>query len=170
MKYSQSASCLTFMFSLVIFPVVSRAQTPIDNYILQKMKEYHMPGVGITYIKDGQVAMAKGYGYANIQQDIPFTPHSIIEIASISKTITATAAMQLWEQGLFDLDDPVNEYLPFPVINPFFPNDTITIRMLLNHTSSLGFGYSLGKGRRRFYHEKTNGHSPIICHLPKVIC
>ncbi len=58
-------------------------------------------------------------------------------IASISKTITATAVMQLWEQGLFELDDDVNDYLPFNVRNPNHPDVPITFRMLLTHTSSI---------------------------------
>jgi CubicO group peptidase (beta-lactamase class C family) len=58
-------------------------------------------------------------------------------LASISKTITATALMQLYEQGYFDLDDPINDYLPFQVSIPRFPKINITFRMLLTHTSSI---------------------------------
>jgi CubicO group peptidase (beta-lactamase class C family) len=56
----------------------------------------------------------------------------------VSKTIVATAIMQFWEADSFNLDDNINDYLDnFQIINPYYPNDTITIRMLMTHTSSL---------------------------------
>jgi CubicO group peptidase (beta-lactamase class C family) len=61
------------------------------------------------------------------------TDQTIQNIGSISKTITATAVMQLWERGKFKLDDDVNKYLPFQVRNPHFPDDPITFRQLLTH-------------------------------------
>lgn len=146
MKKAGCKSVIVLLNWMMILSYSAIAQSPIDAYILQKMKDNHFPGVGISYIKDGKIVIAKGYGHANIKQDIPFTQHTIMEIASISKTITATAAMQLWEQGLFGLKDPVNDFLPFSVVNPFFPDDTITMRMLLNHTSSMGFGLSIVNG------------------------
>jgi CubicO group peptidase (beta-lactamase class C family) len=64
-------------------------------------------------------------------------------IASISKTVAATALMQLYEQGKFQLDDDVSPYIGFTLRNPNFPNDKITFRMLLSHTSGVvdGSGY-----------------------------
>jgi CubicO group peptidase (beta-lactamase class C family) len=108
------------------------------------MNTHHIPGYAACIIKNGKIAWAKGYGYADITKNIPFTPNTVMpEIASISKTITATALMQLWEQGYFHLDDAINNYLPFAIINPYFPDSVITFRMLLNHTSSLGGGDEL---------------------------
>ena len=63
------------------------------------------------------------------------TPQTVTNIASISKTFTNTAVMQLRDAGHFELDDDVNEYLPFPVRNPRHPDAPITIRQLLTHTS-----------------------------------
>jgi len=68
------------------------------------------------------------------------TPNTLMNIGSISKTITATAIMQLWEEGEFQLDDNINNHLPFPVKNPFHPNEPITFRQLLTHTSSINDG------------------------------
>ena len=74
---------------------------------------------------------------SNIEQKKSVTDSTLFCIASISKTITATAVMQLWEQGLFELDDDVNDYLSFNVRNPNYPDVPITFRMLLTHTSSI---------------------------------
>ena len=57
---------------------------------------------------------------------------TIQNIGSISKTVTATAAMQLWEKGKFELDDDINQYLPFSVRNPLHPGNLISFRSLLD--------------------------------------
>jgi CubicO group peptidase (beta-lactamase class C family) len=88
-------------------------------------------------IKNNEVVWAKGYGLYDIEQEKPATEQTIYIIASITKTITGTALMQLYERGLFQFDDDINKYLPFSVRNPNFPNDIITIRMILSHSSSL---------------------------------
>jgi CubicO group peptidase (beta-lactamase class C family) len=61
-----------------------------------------------------------------------------MNIASISKTVTATAVMQLWEDGRVNLDQDINAHLPFEVRNPHHPGESITVRQLLTHTSSIG--------------------------------
>jgi CubicO group peptidase (beta-lactamase class C family) len=71
-----------------------------------------------------------------MEQNKEATTDTIYLVASITKPFVATALMQLYEQGLFDLDDDVNDYLPFEVRNPNFPDDPITFRMLLAHQSS----------------------------------
>jgi CubicO group peptidase (beta-lactamase class C family) len=75
-----------------------------------------------------------------MENKIPMTDKTIQNIGSISKTITATAVMQLWEKGKFKLDDDVNGYLPFKERNPYFPDDPITFRELLTHKSSIKDG------------------------------
>jgi CubicO group peptidase (beta-lactamase class C family) len=118
--------------------VQAQTSSPLDDYILAKMKDARIPGIVFAIIKDGKVAMTKGYGYADLDKDIPFTPNTIHhEIISESKIVTATAIMKLWEQGKFQLDDPINNYLPFQIKNPYYQNSPITFRMLLSHTSSL---------------------------------
>src|SRR5262249_54334840 len=116
----------------------------LDQFIEATMEEAHLPGVAACLVKNGGIAWAKGYGWANIVQQLPMTPETVLNVGSITKTITATAAMQLWEQGKFTLADPINDYLPFVVRNPFHPHTAITIRQLLTHTSSIrdGSAYS----------------------------
>src|SRR5262245_9018362 len=94
----------------LVVPFFCNAQTitPLDNYIIGRMNDLKLPGVGIAIVKDNKLALAKGYGYADIGRDIPYTPNTIQEIASISKPVTATAAWQLLEDGYFHLDQAID--------------------------------------------------------------
>ena len=110
----------------------------LDDFIIQEMSVRHLMGLAACIIKGGQVAWAKGYGWANLAKKQPFSPDTLMNIASVSKTVTATAVMQLWEDGRVGLDNDINAYLPFKVRNPRHPDDKITVRQLLTHTSSIG--------------------------------
>jgi CubicO group peptidase (beta-lactamase class C family) len=108
-----------------------------DQLVAILLKLGHFPSMSTCIIKNTTVVWVKGYGLYDIEQHKQATEHTIFVVASITKTITSTALMQLYEQGYFQLDDDVNTYLPFNLRNPNFPNDPITIRMILSHSSSL---------------------------------
>jgi CubicO group peptidase (beta-lactamase class C family) len=108
-----------------------------DRYITILMKFAHKPSVSACIIINDSVVWSNGYGYYDIENKKAATIDTLYLMASISKTITATALMQLYEQGFFDLDDDVNNYLPFILRNPNHPEIPITYRMLLSHRSSL---------------------------------
>src|SRR6185295_19881058 len=79
----------------------------------------------------------RGYGWADLAKQTPMTPATVTRAGSMSKTYTGTAVMQLVEQGVLGLDQPVNQYLrDFKVTNPLGPRD-ITVRDLLTHTGGL---------------------------------
>jgi CubicO group peptidase (beta-lactamase class C family) len=88
-------------------------------------------------VKAGRTIFSQGYGYADVEMASRVTPDSIFQVASVSKTVTATAMMLLWQDGAFKLDDPIAPLLDFPVVNPAFPNAAITFRQLFTHTSSI---------------------------------
>jgi CubicO group peptidase (beta-lactamase class C family) len=124
-----------------LLPRLSRAQSPdLDEFILGAMKTRFVPGLAAARIEGGRVVWSKGYGFANVERQVPMTPDSVLNIGSVTKTITATAVMQLVEQGRLDLDRDVNAVLSFPVRNPAFPATVITARQLLTHTSSIRDG------------------------------
>jgi len=108
-----------------------------EQKINQLMKFGHLPSISICLIKNNTVVLSKGYGFSDIRNKKKATDTTIYPVASITKTITATAVMQLCEKGHFDLDDNVSKYLPFDLKNPRYPNVNITFRMLLAHQSSL---------------------------------
>jgi len=116
--------------------------TGLDSFISAKMNQYHFPGLQACIVKDDKIIWKGAYGYADIAQNRLVTDSTLFYIASVAKPVTATAIMQLWEQGLFELDDDINNYLPFQVRNPIHPNVPITFRMLLTHTSSIHDNYS----------------------------
>ena len=116
----------------------SAAGDQLDKFIAAEMKAQRIPGLAACIVKSGQIVWSKGYGWSDIKKRVPMDPDRTIQnIGSISKTVTATAAMQLWEKGKFELDDDVNQYLPFPVRNPVFADKLISFRSLLTHRSSI---------------------------------
>ncbi len=116
----------------------------VDRFITYLMKSRRIPGVTAAIVKDDKLVWSKGYGWADIERQIAMDPeNTLLGIASVSKTITTTAIMQLWEQDRFRLDNDINSYLPFAVRNPFFPDVPITFRHLLTHRSSIKDGPAL---------------------------
>jgi len=109
----------------------------LDDYIIQIMSINHIPGLSASIVKNNEIIWMNSYGYANFDIGILVTNTTLFELASVSKTITMTALMQLYEEGLFELDDDINNYLSFEVRNPGFPTQAITFRMLLTHISSI---------------------------------
>ncbi|MDE0425833.1 MAG: serine hydrolase [Candidatus Poribacteria bacterium] len=91
------------------------------------------PGAAVAVIRDGEVIYKHGYGMANLEYDIPITPTTIFDIASVSKQFAAFAIVTLSHQGKLSIDDDIRTHLPDL---PNFGN-TITIRHLLHHTSGL---------------------------------
>ena len=115
-------------------------ETPIpdiDSYIELQMETNHIPGLSACIVKDGEIDWTGSYGQAIIEDRIEVTETTLFMLASISKTVTGIAVMQLWEDGLFDLDEDINVYLPFSVRNPNHQSAPITFRMLATHTSSI---------------------------------
>jgi CubicO group peptidase (beta-lactamase class C family) len=108
-----------------------------DTYIQMLMRIGHRPSVAACIIYDNKVVWSNAYGYYDIENKKEATTQTLYLQGSVSKTVTATALMQLYEQGLFDLDDDVNDYLPFTLRNPYHPDIPITFKMILSHRSSL---------------------------------
>ena len=96
-----------------------------------------MPSFTTCIIKNSSIAWSKAYGFSDILRRERASKDTIYMTGSITKPFIATALLQLYEQGLFDLDDNVNDYLPFPLRNPKYPDCNITFRMLLAHHSSI---------------------------------
>lgn len=109
----------------------------LDNYIQTEMELENIPGVAACVVKKGQVVWSGAYGWANIEEQIPVTTETLFTVASLSKLFVGTAIMQLYENGLIDLDADINNYLPFNVINPYYPDIPLTTRLLLQHKSGL---------------------------------
>ncbi len=101
------------------------------------MKESGIVGLSAAIIVNKAMVWTHGYGYADKENKILFTPNTIMNIGSISKTITGVCLIHALEDKKLSLDEDINKYLPFKVSNPFFTADIITLRHLATHTSGI---------------------------------
>jgi CubicO group peptidase (beta-lactamase class C family) len=107
-----------------------------DKKVKLLMRITNIPSLSACIVKNDTIIWSKAYGFSNIYKMKQAKIDTIYKIASITKTFTATAILQLYEKGFLDLDDNVSEYLPFDLKNPKYPDINITFRMLLSHQSS----------------------------------
>jgi CubicO group peptidase (beta-lactamase class C family) len=121
----------------VLVTVDLRSRDNLDDEIAAKMAKAHVPGLAVAFVKDGAVSWTGYYGYADVERQRRVTADTLVQMASVSKTITGTAVMLLFERGLIGLDDDVDRYLPFNLDAPAFPDVPITFRQLLSHTAGL---------------------------------
>lgn len=109
----------------------------LDVFIAAKLKSFNGVGMTVAFLRAGEITWSNNYGYADREAGKRVTDETIFHVASISKPVTGVAVMQLYEKGLIDLDASINSYLPINISNPHFPDHPITVRMLLQHRSSL---------------------------------
>jgi CubicO group peptidase (beta-lactamase class C family) len=120
-----------------LLPVLSaqatddRRASEVDR-LFQPVAGNKTPGAAVLVIRDGQVVLKKAYGMADVAANLPNTPTTRFLLASVTKTFTATAIMQLHERGILSIDDPVSKYL-----TDFPQGDRVKIRNLLSHTAGL---------------------------------
>ena len=107
----------------------------LDDFMSEQMSKLHIPGATFSLVQNGELFFAKGYGYANLEQQIPVSAErTLFRVGSISKLFNATAIMQLVEKGLLNLDDDVNKYLQDFQLEDNYPQP-VTIANLLTHTA-----------------------------------
>jgi CubicO group peptidase (beta-lactamase class C family) len=105
----------------------------IDSAVAVEMRREGIPGLSIAVVTDNRLRWERGYGFADLEACVPATPATVYRLASVSKTITAAAVMQLVERGRFDLDAPIQRYVPtFPA-----KSAPVTARQLLSHLSGI---------------------------------
>src|SRR5438128_7611863 len=128
---------LIFVFAVLAAGLDSpiRAQdaitSKVDDYIKAEMQRQHIPGLSLAVLKDGQIILAKGYGFANVEHQVSVKPETIFQSGSMGKQFTATAVMMLVEEGKLSLADPITKYFTDA------PESwqKITVRHLLTHTA-----------------------------------
>ncbi len=119
-------------------PEVQAAQRLFSAWLDGQILERGLPGIAVGVVADQELVWAKGFGVADTQAKTPMTPQTRFRMASHSKLFTATAIMQLREQGKLRLDDPVSMHLPWFSVKRADPDDPpITIEELLTHSSGL---------------------------------
>lgn len=115
----------------------------IDGIISAELKSGNIAGVTFSLVKDGEILLAKGYGYSNVKQRRPVEPDkTLFRPGSVSKLVTWTAVMQMVEQGKLDLNADINQYLKKFQFPSTFPQP-ITLANLMSHTP--GFEEVIGQ-------------------------
>src|SRR5262245_12602343 len=127
---------LVLLAALAAAPIRAEAPdtfTEVADLVEEARNEWQAPGMSVAVVVDGRLAWSRGFGVADVENDVEARPDTVYRIASISKPICATAVMQLVEKGKLSLDDPVTKHVPD------FPDHGlgITLRHLLTHTSGI---------------------------------
>jgi len=111
----------------------------LDGMVPYALKSGDIAGMVIAVVKDGNVLLQKGYGFADVEKKVPMDPdRTMVRAGSTSKLFTWTAVMQLVEEGKLDLDADVNQYLDFKIAHP--AGKPITLRDLMNHRAGFEEG------------------------------
>ncbi|HWR53110.1 MAG TPA: serine hydrolase domain-containing protein [Bryobacteraceae bacterium] len=103
-----------------------------------------LPGAAVAIVQDGRVVLMKGYGMADVEKNVPITPGAIFRLASVTKSFTAVATLQLHERGKLNIEDPVSKYLP-----DFTAGANVRIAHLLTHTAGVPDFISIEEAKKR---------------------
>ena len=154
--------CLFFVIFLGLGCITSEPEAEVvlvpysdlEEQLSSILEEESLMGLSVAVVHENKLAYTQGFGWADLGRKIPMTAESIVRVASISKSVAATALMMLYEQGKCQLDEDIGKYLGFSVRNPHFPDVPITLRMIMSHTASIqdGEGYEAFLGDMRSKH------------------
>ncbi|MGA7109509.1 MAG: serine hydrolase [Terracidiphilus sp.] len=143
-RHLQAAMSFLQLFAFLLASSCTLAQTgtlsaenrsKIENAVSKFMEASRAPGMSAAVVLNGEFVWSRGFGMADLEGSVPATSQTLYRIGSISKPITATAAMVLWDRGKLDLDSPVQKYCPqFP--QKQWP---ITTRELLGHLGGIRY-------------------------------
>lgn len=130
---ARSVPAILLLFLLSLSRASSQDTAAIDRVVEAEMSRQKVPGVAVAVIRKGQPVIAKGYGLANVEHNVPVTRDTIFQSGSVGKQFTSAAAMLLVEDGKIAVTDPVTKY--FPDAPDHWKR--ILVRHLLTHTSGL---------------------------------
>lgn len=117
--------------SLLVTTSLGAVSDPVDAFVLAEMGRQHIPGLALLVSRSGEPIRAQGYGFSNVELQVPVKPETIFQSGSVGKQFTATAVMMLVEEGKISLDDRLPRF--FPDAPAAWRN--VTIRQLLSHTA-----------------------------------
>src|SRR6185312_15773712 len=133
--------------------------TKVDEYVRSEMDLQRIPGVSLAVIKNGEIALAKGYGFANVEHQVPVKPETIFQSGSVGKQFTATAVAMLVADGKLRFDDKITKYFT----NAPSGWTNVTIRRLLTHTAGFANYFPKEFDMRRDYTE-----DELLEHIEKI--
>ena len=116
---------------------MKRSWSEFEAYVHETMEKENIPGAAVAVAERGRVIYKKGFGYRDIAQKLAVTSETIFGIASVTKSFTAAAILELEKEGKLSVNDPVTKYIPELAIPSLEPMDEIRIHHLLSHTTGL---------------------------------
>ena len=116
---------------------VDKALRGVDKYIEKAMQEWEVPGIALAVVKDSSVVFVKGYGYRNVEKELPVTSETLFAIGSCSKAFTAVSVGQLTDEDKVDLNEPVKTYIPTFKMYDDYVTKNMTPIDLMCHRSGL---------------------------------
>lgn len=130
---------ISLLISLLMTTLVHGQKTVqgLNDFLTSVQAGSKLPGFAVAIVKNETVLFSGAYGFADKEKKIPYSLQTIQPIGSISKTFIALALMQGIEKGYFTMETPINDILPFKIVNPWQPNAIIRIRHLATHVSGL---------------------------------
>lgn len=138
---TKGASLLTMSLTLLfVFLLTGVAQAKdkdsfakVEQIVLEAKEEFGTPAISVALVMNDELVWAKGFGLADVENQVPAQANTVYRIASISKPMAATAVMQLVEQGRVNIDDPIQEYVSYFPQKPL----EIAVRNVMSHTSGV---------------------------------
>ena len=118
----------------------------VDELVKAEMQKSKVPGLSLAVVKDGQIVLAKGYGMANVELQVPVKPETVFQSGSMGKQFAATAAMMLVEEGKINLDERISKYLGD--VPETWKN--ITVRQVLTHTAGMANDFPMKDYQQNF--------------------
>src|SRR5690242_17919746 len=112
---------LTGFFFSCSFSQAQKTVQGLNDFLTSVQAGSKLPGFAVSIVKEDQVIFSGGYGFADKAKKTPYSIQTIQPIGSVSKTFIGLALMQAIEKGYFTLETPINDVLPFKVINPWLP-------------------------------------------------
>lgn len=133
---------LQYIFLLLSFLMTTSVNAQktvqgLNDFLTSVQAGSKLPGFAVAIIKNETVLFSGGYGFADKEKKIPYSLQTIQPIGSVSKTFIALALMQAIEKGFFTMETPVNDLLPFKIVNPWQPDAIIRVKHLVTHVSGL---------------------------------
>src|SRR5881397_1648786 len=118
-------------------PSVEQKLKGFDEYMAQVLKDWNVPGIGVGVVAKDKLVFARGYGYRDYGKKLPFTPTTVMPIASNTKLFTAIAMGLLVDEGKIDWDKPVRQYVPSIQFYNDALNATVSVRDMLAHRTGV---------------------------------
>ncbi|TMM58828.1 serine hydrolase [Maribacter algarum] len=133
----KTAITLLLLITVLLNAIAQTPEETLHHKLDSISKQKGLVGFGVSVFSPDTILYKKGYGYADKENKKPYTVNTVHNIGSISKTFVGVSLMKAVELGLFSMETPINDILPFEVIHPSYPEEQITITHLATHTSGI---------------------------------